>query len=162
MVWTRVQTDVKIPRLSHTATQVGSYLFVIGGHDGMAIAQGIFWRSLMRFTTGQKYAQDVLLFNLGNALLASHVGPWLTLSQPVTLEWETKPIHGVPPAGRGYRTSENSPSTHLHILTQIIAEQMSPYCTTRASSSRGGMMATPISATCTRSSWRAVRICPKS
>ncbi|GHJ88600.1 hypothetical protein NliqN6_5002 [Naganishia liquefaciens] len=33
---------------------------------------------------GQKYAQDVLLFNL------------------VTLEWETKPIHGVPPAGRGY------------------------------------------------------------
>ncbi|KAG4095658.1 galactose oxidase [Neocallimastix lanati (nom. inval.)] len=32
--WTRVNTDRPIPRLSHTATQVGSYLFIIGGHDG--------------------------------------------------------------------------------------------------------------------------------
>ncbi|KAL6630839.1 galactose oxidase [Neocallimastix californiae] len=32
--WTRVDTDRPIPRLSHTATQVGSYLFIIGGHDG--------------------------------------------------------------------------------------------------------------------------------
>lgn len=39
-------TEVKHNRLSHTATQVGSYLFVIGGHNG------------------QTYAQDVLLFNL--------------------------------------------------------------------------------------------------
>jgi hypothetical protein len=45
--WTAVVTDVKHNRLSHTSTQVGSYLFVIGGHNG------------------QSYAQDVLLFNLG-------------------------------------------------------------------------------------------------
>ena len=47
--WTRVDTLTKNPayrRLSHTSTQVGSYLFVIGGHDGSA------------------YSSDVLLFNL--------------------------------------------------------------------------------------------------
>lgn len=34
MVWTRVNTDVQVQRLSHTSTQVGSYLFILGGHDG--------------------------------------------------------------------------------------------------------------------------------
>lgn len=47
LTWTLLNTEVKHNRLSHTATQVGSYLFVIGGHNG------------------QIYAQDVLLFNLG-------------------------------------------------------------------------------------------------
>lgn len=46
MTWTVVPTEVKHNRLSHTSTQVGSYLFIIGGHNG------------------QTYAQDVLLFNL--------------------------------------------------------------------------------------------------
>lgn len=46
LTWTLVNTEIKHNRLSHTATQVGSYLFVIGGHNG------------------QTYAQDVLLFNL--------------------------------------------------------------------------------------------------
>ena len=46
-MWTTVITDVKHNRLSHTSTQVGSYLFILGGHNG------------------QCYAQDVLLFNLG-------------------------------------------------------------------------------------------------
>lgn len=35
------------PRLSHTATQVGSYLFIVCGHDG------------------SKYTSEVLLLNLG-------------------------------------------------------------------------------------------------
>jgi hypothetical protein len=37
MVWTRVKTDVQVQRLSHTSTQVGSYLFILGGHDGMSL-----------------------------------------------------------------------------------------------------------------------------
>ncbi|KAI9007384.1 hypothetical protein BC832DRAFT_530645 [Gaertneriomyces semiglobifer] len=32
--WTQVPLDRPLPRLSHTAVQVGSYLFVLGGHDG--------------------------------------------------------------------------------------------------------------------------------
>lgn len=45
--WTLLRLDVKHNRLSHTSTQVGSYLFILGGHSG------------------QSYVQDVLLFNLG-------------------------------------------------------------------------------------------------
>ncbi|TPX47474.1 hypothetical protein SeMB42_g03302 [Synchytrium endobioticum] len=41
-----VDTDRPIPRLSHTATQVGSYLFICGGHDGV------------------KYSSEILLLNL--------------------------------------------------------------------------------------------------
>lgn len=37
------------PRLSHTATIVGSYLFVVGGHDGL------------------EYSSDVLSLNLGES-----------------------------------------------------------------------------------------------
>jgi hypothetical protein len=67
MVWTRVQTNVQIQRLSHTSTQVGSYLFVIGGHDGERFVRGISSSLSERcdLPIGQKYAQDVLLFNLG-------------------------------------------------------------------------------------------------
>ncbi|CEI90813.1 hypothetical protein RMCBS344292_05123 [Rhizopus microsporus] len=45
--WSQIELDKKIPRLAHTSTQVGSYVFVIGGHDG------------------RRYSQEVLLFNLG-------------------------------------------------------------------------------------------------
>lgn len=48
--WSQIELDRKIPRLAHTSTQVGSYVFVIGGHDG------------------RRYSQDVLLFNLGKIL----------------------------------------------------------------------------------------------
>jgi len=41
-----VHIPVSYPRLSHTATIVGSYLFVIGGHDGV------------------EYCNEVLLLNL--------------------------------------------------------------------------------------------------
>ncbi|KAI9105532.1 hypothetical protein DFS34DRAFT_16521 [Phlyctochytrium arcticum] len=34
LTWTPAPLDRAFPRLSHTATQVGSYLFVLGGHDG--------------------------------------------------------------------------------------------------------------------------------
>lgn len=90
-VWTLINTDIKHNRLSHTSTQVGSYLFVIGGHNGQA------------------YAQDVLLFNLGKIIFTVSLphprhrvrGAYgiLTVSA-VTLQWEVKLPRGIfPPAG---------------------------------------------------------------
>ena len=38
------------PRLSHTSTTVGSYLFIVGGHDGVS------------------FSSEVLLYNLGQFL----------------------------------------------------------------------------------------------
>lgn len=49
MSWSEVKPEAgtpAYPRLSHTATCVGSYLFIIGGHDGV------------------NFSSDVLLFNL--------------------------------------------------------------------------------------------------
>eukprot|EP00834_Sanchytrium_tribonematis_P002900 NODE_99_length_20465_cov_0.827654.p20 type:complete len:116 gc:universal NODE_99_length_20465_cov_0.827654:9967-9620(-) len=35
MKWLPIKTPMKpVPRLSHTSTQVGSYLFIFGGHNG--------------------------------------------------------------------------------------------------------------------------------
>ena len=81
LVWTLVNTDVKHNRLSHTSTRVGSYLFIIGGHNG------------------QTYAQDVLLFNLG---MPRGCDAGLMI---VTLQWEIKVPKGSPPSGRGYHAA---------------------------------------------------------
>ena len=45
-IWKAVPIPVPFRRLSHTSTLVGSYLFIIGGHDG------------------SEYSDDVLLLNL--------------------------------------------------------------------------------------------------
>ncbi|KAH9177240.1 galactose oxidase [Lactarius sanguifluus] len=45
-VWTQVKPDTLHRRLSHSAAQVGSYLFISGGHDG------------------SEYTPELLLFNL--------------------------------------------------------------------------------------------------
>jgi hypothetical protein len=45
--WSDVTQDVNIPRLSHSALCVGSFLFVLGGHDGT------------------KYCNDLMMLNLG-------------------------------------------------------------------------------------------------
>ena len=52
MVWRQLKM-VEQPHklLAHTSTQVGSYLYVIGGHNG------------------EKYTSEVLLFNLGGVCL---------------------------------------------------------------------------------------------
>jgi hypothetical protein len=47
LVWTRLNLPLSHRRLSHTSTQVGSCLFIVGGHDGGA------------------YRDEVVLFNLG-------------------------------------------------------------------------------------------------
>jgi len=56
--WLLLKTEVSHRRLSHAVTQVGSYLFITGGHDG------------------GDYTSDLLLFNLGQHLspLSSSVG----------------------------------------------------------------------------------------
>jgi hypothetical protein len=33
-VWSTISPGERIPRLSHTSTLVGSFLFIFGGHDG--------------------------------------------------------------------------------------------------------------------------------
>lgn len=45
--WDQVRLETAHRRLSHSVTQVGSYLFIIGGHDG------------------NSYSSDILFFNLG-------------------------------------------------------------------------------------------------
>ena len=45
--WDQVRLETTHRRLSHSVTQVGSYLFIIGGHDG------------------NSYSSDILFFNLG-------------------------------------------------------------------------------------------------
>ena len=47
LLWSLIKLGENYKRLSHTATQVGSYLFIFGGHDGSS------------------YMADLLLFNLG-------------------------------------------------------------------------------------------------
>lgn len=51
LLWSLVKLGENHKRLSHTATQVGSYLFIYGGHDGGS------------------YMTDLLLFNLGGCPL---------------------------------------------------------------------------------------------
>jgi hypothetical protein len=46
-MWIQVPIEKSYPRLSHTSTQVGSYLFILCGHDGT------------------RYTSEVLLLNLG-------------------------------------------------------------------------------------------------
>lgn len=45
--WYRIGLDPQVPRLSHAAVCVGSYLFVTGGHDGT------------------HYCSDLLMLNFG-------------------------------------------------------------------------------------------------
>ena len=47
--WSQIKLDCAITRQAHSATQVGSYLFVIAGHDG------------------KRYSNEVSLLNLGKA-----------------------------------------------------------------------------------------------
>jgi len=46
-IWTQIKPDTLHRRLSHSSAQVGSYLFISGGHDG------------------SEYSPELLLFNLG-------------------------------------------------------------------------------------------------
>src|SRR6266702_602454 len=55
-VWTQVKPDALHRRLSHSAAQVGSYLFISGGHDG------------------SEYTPELLLFNLGQSAFSLCVG----------------------------------------------------------------------------------------
>lgn len=78
--------SVKHRRIAHSATQVGSYLFVIGGHNS------------------SDYCSEVLLFNLGAST------PFISrivfdLCFIVSLQYEQRPVLGKAPSGRGYHAT---------------------------------------------------------
>ena len=62
LLWSLIKLDENYKRLSHSATQVGSYLFIFGGHDGSS------------------YMSDLLLFNLGESPSPFHCLSALTLT----------------------------------------------------------------------------------
>lgn len=74
-------------RLSHTATQVGSYLFIWGGHDGAS------------------YTSELLLFNLGAYNSPYSLKGLLLTSTSVSLTFEDRAVAGRPPSARGYHAS---------------------------------------------------------
>ncbi|KAJ7058127.1 galactose oxidase [Mycena amicta] len=74
--WSKLFLERPHRRLSHTSTLVGSYLFIIGGHDGT------------------NYCKDLLLFNLTKPALPQ-----------VTLSFEPREIFGKPPSPRGYHVT---------------------------------------------------------
>lgn len=88
-LWKEVVTDDEIERprlLSHTTTQIGFYLFIIGGHNTV------------------KYTNDVRLLNLSKPfhnLLNTH-HPLTIYSLTVTMKYEIKPVAGRSPGSRGY------------------------------------------------------------
>ena len=65
LLWSLVKLGENHRRLSHTATQVGSYLFIFGGHDGA------------------NYVQDLLLFNLGTSCFAKQLLRYIDISTSV-------------------------------------------------------------------------------
>lgn len=86
--WSQVKLQTAYRRLSHSATQVGSYLFIFGGHNGTS------------------YSSDLLLFNLGMLSTLSYTS-LETLIHPslVALNFESRPPAGRPPSARGYHAA---------------------------------------------------------
>lgn len=91
-VWKEINTDQDIERprlLAHTATKIGSFLFVFGGHNS------------------NKYTDDVRMLNLRklNATIVPRITPsqpGFLLDPPETLRYEAKPVAGRIPEKRGY------------------------------------------------------------
>lgn len=73
-------------RLSHTSTQVGSYLFLVGGHDGT------------------NYLNDTVLFSLGTPPSSPPL-PTTTDYCAVDLEFEPRATLGKRPSPRGYHAA---------------------------------------------------------
>ena len=86
LLWSLIKLGENYKRLSHTATQVGSYLFIFGGHDGSS------------------YMADLLLFNLGASYLPPD--PSASSHRPaVSLQYEPRQIGGKAPSTRGYHAA---------------------------------------------------------
>jgi hypothetical protein len=85
LTWTPIKLELPNRRLSHTSTQIGSYLYIFGGHDG------------------QGYKNDLILFNLSTrAFLPS---PSLLMRAAATLQYEHRTAHGRKPSLRGYHVA---------------------------------------------------------
>lgn len=90
-MWTRVSLTLSHRRLSHTSTQVGSYLFIVGGHDGTA------------------YSSEILFYNLGVSFAWTSCDRVLISAFrsffPVNLQYEPRTVCGKPPNPRGYHVT---------------------------------------------------------
>lgn len=87
LLWSLVKLGENHRRLSHTATQVGSYLFIYGGHDGA------------------NYMQDLLLFNLGTSSHTISSFNVVDVLRLVSLQYEPRQVAGKPPSMRGYHAA---------------------------------------------------------
>ena len=90
LTWTHIDlSEPMYARLSHSATTVGSYLFIVGGHNG------------------QDYSSEILLFNMGMYLcgqLSENLRANSFSRSSVSLEFETRQTSGLAPLPRGYST----------------------------------------------------------
>lgn len=74
--------------MTHATTQVGSYLFIFGGHDGI------------------DYCNDLLLFNLGTLNVPFRSKSHLLIKHIlVSLEYEQRKAFGKTPTPRGYHST---------------------------------------------------------
>lgn len=86
--WSKVALDVEHRRLAHSSTQVGSYLFLVGGHNGT------------------KYTSDLLLYNLGTSSLSLNLNTFIYISiYTVSLQYEPRFACGKSPSSRGYHAA---------------------------------------------------------
>ncbi len=98
-VWYQVKTDEIHNRLGHTATQVGSYLFVIGGHDS------------------RSYTSEILTLNLGACGSLS--------SDAIMIESDLicTPSHSEPPVGSAQSVREEAARARL---SPSVAARLAP------------------------------------
>ena len=89
LVWSLAkQQQNSYRRLAHTSTQVGSYIFIVGGHNAV------------------EYVSDLLMYNLGKIFFNSCIFYYSYPSPPqVSLQYESRLILGKPPSNRGYHAS---------------------------------------------------------
>ena len=81
-MWRSSEPKKCIPRLSHTSTLVGSFLFVFGGHDGVSR-----YGQVHHDPDEHSYSNTIEFMNLS------------------TMQWEAREILGDAPKARGYHTA---------------------------------------------------------
>ena len=138
MTWYPIKPETPIRRLSHTATQVGSYLFVMGGHDGL------------------KYNHELLMFNLGThvsellAGMSDHQPSLRTPCLPAPLTLAPLQSHS---NGNPKKPAVDSPPP------EATTPQSSP---TAVYSSSAGSTATTALTTCSSLTWLLPLTCRRS
>src|SRR5229473_6840879 len=132
-VWTQIKPDTLHRRLSHSSAQVGSYLFISGGHDG------------------SEYSLELLLFNLGKFPCLPELSPRYDILIIVSTKNEI--IMQCP-----YNTSQG----RLSVVPPPHEDITSPSSPTHGSSFSAGSTDTTSLTTCTYWTSPRQRISPRS